>query len=90
VTSANAAKIFGLWPHKGAIAVGSDADLTLVDLGRRRVVRAEELETSADFTPFEGLELKGWPVLALVRGVVTMRDGASTDATPGRYLFREE
>lgn len=89
VTSSNAARIFGLWPRKGAIAVGSDADLTLVDLDRRRVVRADQLETSADFTPYEGMELKGWPVLALLRGHVIMRDGASTDEAAGRYLWRE-
>jgi dihydropyrimidinase len=89
VTSTNAARIFGLWPRKGAVAVGFDADLTLVDLKKRRVVRADELETSADFTPFEGIELKGWPVLALLRGEVVMRDGASTDATPGKYVWRK-
>jgi dihydropyrimidinase len=88
VTSTNAARIFGLWPRKGAVAIGFDADLTLVDLNKRRVVRAEELETSADFTPFEGMELKGWPVLALLRGHVIMRDGASTSETPGQYLWR--
>ena len=89
VTSTNAARIFGLWPRKGAIAVGSDADLTLVDLGRRRVVDPDQLESSADFSPWEGIELEGWPVLALLRGVTIMRDGAATGATPGSYLFRE-
>jgi dihydropyrimidinase len=88
VTSTNAARIFGL-ARKGAIAPGFDGDLTLVDLGKRKVVRADELETMSDFTPFEGMELRGWPVLALLRGRVIMRDGRSTDETPGRYLFRE-
>jgi dihydropyrimidinase len=90
VTSTNAARIFGLWPRKGRVAVGADADLTVVDLERRRTVRADELETSADFTPWEGTELKGWPVMALLRGTVTMRDGRATGETPGRYLRREE
>lgn len=89
VTSANAARAFGLWPRKGAVAVGFDADLTLVDLGRRRVVRAAELETSADFTPYEGMALRGWPVLALLRGGVIMRDGRPTGAPAGQYLWRE-
>jgi dihydroorotase-like cyclic amidohydrolase len=89
VTSANAARAFRLWPRKGAIAVGADADLTLVDLGKRRVVHADELESSADFTPWEGVELKGWPVLALLRGTVIMRDGRSEDVSVGRYLHRE-
>ena len=88
VASTNAARIFGL-ARKGSIAPGFDGDLTLVDLGKRRVVQADDLETMSDFTPFEGMELAGWPVLALLRGTVIMRDGRSTDATVGRYLFRE-
>jgi len=88
VTSTNAARIFGL-RSKGSLEPGFDADITVVDLEKRKVVRARELATSADFTPFEGMELKGWPVLAMLRGRVTMRDGRSTDETPGRYLRRE-
>ena len=88
VTSTNAARIFGM-RSKGSLEPGFDADLTLVDLQKRKAVRASELATSADFTPFEGTELKGWPVLALLRGHVTMRDGRATDETPGRYLRRE-
>jgi len=90
VTSTNAARAFGLWPRKGTVAVGFDADLTLVDLGARRVVRAEALQTSADFTPYEGMELTGWPVLALLRGRVIMRDGRPTGAPAGRYLWRDK
>ncbi len=89
VTSTNAAKAFGLWPRKGAIMVGADADLTIVDLGRRRVVHADELETSADFTPYEGMELVGWPVFALLRGQVVMRDGHPVDPPVGQYLRRD-
>ena len=88
VTSTNAARIFGL-KSKGSLEPGFDADLTLVDLQKRKVVRASDLATSADFTPFEGMELKGWPVLALLRGRVIMRDGRATDEIPGRYLRRE-
>jgi dihydropyrimidinase len=88
VASTNAARIFGL-ARKGSIAPGFDGDLTLVDLRKRKVVRADELETMSDFTPFEGMELEGWPVLALLRGSVIMRDGRATGETVGRYLFRE-
>jgi dihydropyrimidinase len=89
VTSTNAARAFGLWPRKGAIAVGCDADLTLVDLGKRRRVSAGELVTSADFTPYEGMELRGWPVLALLRGQVIMQDSRPTGRATGRYLWRD-
>lgn len=89
VTSANAARAFGLWPDKGAIAVGFDADLTLVDLERPRVVRAADLVTSADFTPYEGMELTGWPVMAILRGHVIMREGRPVGPPLGRYLGRD-
>jgi len=89
VTSGNAARAFGLWPRKGAVAVGCDADLTLVDLGKRRAVRAADLQSSADFTPYEGMELRGWPVLALLRGRVIMRDGRPEGAPAGQYLWRD-
>jgi len=88
VTSANAARAFGLWPRKGAIALGFDADLTLVDLERRRVVRAAEFVTSADFTPYEGMELTGWPVTTILRGRVIMKDGCPVGPPTGRYLER--
>jgi dihydroorotase-like cyclic amidohydrolase len=90
VTSANAARAFGLWPRKGAIAVGCDADLTLVDLGRRRVVRAADFVTSADFTPYEGMELTGWPALALLHGRVIMQDGRPVGPPAGQYLWRDK
>lgn len=89
VTSANAARAFGVWPRKGAIVVGADADLTIVDLGRRRTVHADELVTSADFTPYEGMKLTGWPVLALLRGRTIMREGRPTGPPTGRYVWRE-
>ncbi|MDP3768880.1 MAG: amidohydrolase family protein, partial [Dehalococcoidia bacterium] len=88
VTSANAARAFGLWPQKGAIALGFDADLTLADLERRRVVRAADFVTSADFTPYEGMELTGWPVLTILRGQVIMKDGQPVGRPTGRYLER--
>lgn len=88
VTSANTARVFGLWPRKGAVAVGFDADLTLVDLGRRRVVRAADFVTSGDFTPYEGMELTGWPVVTILRGRVIMKDGRPVGPPTGRYLER--
>jgi dihydroorotase-like cyclic amidohydrolase len=89
VTSGNPARAFGLWPKKGAVAPGFDADLTLVDLQRRRTVRAGEFVTSADFTPYEGMELTGWPVMALLRGRVIMKDGRPVGPPTGRYLERK-
>jgi dihydroorotase-like cyclic amidohydrolase len=80
------ARMYGLYPRKGTIAVGSDADLTLVDLSRRGPVRALEMENKVKLTPFEGTECRGWPVLTLVRGSVVMRDGKVVGA-PGHGRF---
>jgi dihydropyrimidinase len=82
------AAIFGM-PQKGRIQIGADADLTLVDLTRERVVRAEELGSYSDYSLYDGWSLKGWPVLTMVRGVTVMRDGAIAGPPGhGRYLPR--
>lgn len=83
VLSTNPARLFGLAPAKGFVAPGSDADLVLFDPEVKRVVRAEELETPVDWSPYEGMELTGWPVLTLSRGEVIARDGKCV-AEPGR------
>jgi dihydroorotase len=82
VTGEAPARRHGLYPQKGAIAVGSDADLVLVDLERRAPVRAADMENKVKLTPFDGMECRGWPVLTLVRGAVVMREGAVV-GTPG-------
>jgi len=71
----NPARAYGLWPQKGTIAVGSDADLTIVDLDEERVVTPEILNSAQDFTPFEGMRVKGWPLLTLLRGHVVFEQG---------------
>ena len=83
VLSTTPARLFGLAPAKGTLAPGSDADLVLFDPAERRVVRAAELETPVDWSPYEGMELTGWPVATLARGEVVARNGKSV-ATPGR------
>jgi dihydropyrimidinase len=74
VTSTNAAKIFGLYPRKGVIAVGSDADLTVIDTRRRRLSTADF--HVADYSPWEGWEVTGWPNVTILRGKILTRDGA--------------
>ena len=87
--SAGTARVFGLYPRKGAIAVGSDADLVLVDTQAERRVEPSALGSLADFSPFEGRTLRGWPVTTIKGGVVAAEHGAITaDAPRGRYLAR--
>jgi dihydroorotase-like cyclic amidohydrolase len=80
---------FGLYPRKGTLAVGGDADLAIVDLDRRETVSPAVLLSAQDFTPFEGMELTGWPVLTVLRGQVVYSEGRiMVQPGIGRYLRR--
>jgi dihydropyrimidinase len=74
LVSTNAAKIMGLYPRKGAIAAGSDADICVLDPADKRVIRAEDLHES-DYTPWEGRRMEAWPCLTLLRGKVVVENG---------------
>ncbi|WP_031385089.1 dihydropyrimidinase [Modicisalibacter zincidurans] len=86
LTATNPAKIYGLYPRKGTIAIGSDADLTLWDAAAKSTIRNAELHHAVDYTPYEGLELTGKPVLTLCRGRMVSRNGQPT-AAPGDGIF---
>ncbi len=75
VTSTNAAKLFGLYPRKGTIAVGSDADLALFDPDLTLTIERSMLKSNSDYSAFEGWEVTGWPVVTLRRGEVVFRNG---------------
>lgn len=75
VSSENPAKIFGLYPRKGAIQLGSDADITVIDFKKEKVIRASQMIGASDFTPFEGWQVKGGPVMTIVRGTIVAQDG---------------
>jgi dihydropyrimidinase len=86
LASTNAARLYGLYPRKGTIAVGSDADLAIWDPDREVVIRHELLHDNVDYTPYEGMTVKGWPEMTISRGEVIWRDGALVGA-PGRGQF---
>jgi dihydropyrimidinase len=89
LVSSNAAKIMGLYPRKGAVAAGSDADITILDPTRRGKVRAEDLHES-DYTPWEGHDIFAWPVTTLLRGKVMVEDGKYLGAAgDGKFLKRK-
>ena len=88
VASATPARIFGLAPRKGTIAVGSDADLAIVDLDLEQVVTPELCLSAQDHTPFAGVTVRGWPVATLVRGIPMFRDGEAAKDHVGSYLSR--
>jgi dihydropyrimidinase len=91
LTAVNSARIYNM-PRKGAISVGCDADLLIVDPNLERVVDAAVLESNADYSPYEGMAIKGWPVRTLVRGRTVMQDGRITDdarqAPQGQFVKR--
>ncbi len=75
LTSLNAAEIFGMFPRKGTIAIDSDADIVLIDLEKEQKVTPELLQSYSDYTIYDGMTLKGWPVTTIVRGEIVMEDG---------------
>ncbi len=75
VTSTNAARLFGLFPRKGTIAVGSDADITIWDPNLTRPVDSSRTQTNADYSPYEGWTVTGWPVMTISRGRVVYDHG---------------
>ncbi len=90
LTATNHAKLYGLYPRKGTIAVGSDADLALWDPNARRAISNDALHHGADYTPYEGLVVQGWPTTVILRGQVLVRDGALKGAPgAGSYLARK-
>ncbi|MDR0441877.1 MAG: dihydropyrimidinase [Treponema sp.] len=87
---ANPAKIFGIYPRKGVIAPGSDADIVVIDPEKRITLTRELMHGNADYTAYEGLEVQGWPVLTISRGEVIAREGKFTGAAGrGQFLKRE-
>jgi dihydropyrimidinase len=88
--STNAAKLFGLYPRKGAIQIGADADLVIYDPNYRGTISAETQSMNVDYSAFEGWEIEGRPSAVTVRGEVAVRDGKFVGATGrGKFLKRE-
>lgn len=91
LSSSNAAKMFGLYPQKGEIAVGSDADLVVFDPAQRVTLSTEVLHSRVDYTPYDGFEVKGYPIYTISRGEIVFERGTLTERAQegrGRYLRR--
>jgi dihydropyrimidinase len=90
LTSTNAARLFGLYPRKGTIAVGSDADLIVLDPQLRRTIDGRSMRSKAGYSVYDGREVFGWPRFTVSRGEIVLEDGQVT-AEPGRgrWLYRE-
>jgi dihydropyrimidinase len=86
ITATHAAKLFGLAPRKGTIAIGSDADIAIWDPQKRVTITQALIGDANDHTPYEGFEVTGWPVTTLVRGVPVVEDGKVV-GQPGHGQF---
>jgi dihydropyrimidinase len=86
ITATNPARIYGLYPRKGTIAVGADADIVIWDADLEVTITHDILHDAMDYTPYEGQRVKGWPVLTLSRGEVVW-DGVEARGAPGRGVF---
>lgn len=89
LTATNHAKTYGLYPKKGTVAIGGDADLTIWNPEARRRIRHADMHDGCDYSPYEGMEITGWPVTVILRGVVMVDQGEFTGAVGnGQYILR--
>ena len=89
VTSTNPAKICGMYPKKGSIAVGSDADLVIIDKDRKVTITKDLFHENVDYTSYEGIELQGYPIMTIVRGKVIVRENEFVgDEGYGEFIKR--
>jgi dihydroorotase (multifunctional complex type) len=86
VYSERPAQIYGLWPRKGRVAVGADADLVLVDPTARRTLRNEDVLSKAGWTPFAGRTVRGGVVQTYLRGTLVAEEGRAQDGRTGRLV----
>jgi dihydropyrimidinase len=80
------ARIGGMYPRKGVLAVGADADVVIFDPNARRTIRAADLHSACDYDPYEGWVVTGWPEIVVARGAIVFERG-ELRAEPGRGKF---
>jgi dihydropyrimidinase len=90
ITSTNAAKILGMYPQKGAIAVGSDADVVIFDPNLNKKITVDDLHADSDYSIWDGFQCDGYPIMTILRGKVIVRDGQLLGGPEdGRWLPRK-
>jgi dihydropyrimidinase len=90
VTATRAAQLFGLFPKKGVIALGSDADIAIWDPNKVVTITNKILHHATDYTPYEGMEVRGWPITTISRGEIVYQNGVvMSNAGRGRFISRQ-
>ncbi|MCL6271900.1 dihydropyrimidinase [Sansalvadorimonas sp. 2012CJ34-2] len=91
LVSAKPAKMFGMYPQKGVIREGADADLVLIDPAKEVTITKEKQHGNCDYTPYEGFKLQGYPVLTMLRGsILVENDQFHGEAGQGRFIRRKQ
>ena len=85
LTAAGPQRLFGI-AGKGRIAIGYDADFTIVDMAAKRTIENSWIESICGWTPYDGMQVTGWPVATLLRGQIAMREDTLSDAPTGRPM----
>lgn len=90
VCCTNPAKIFGVYPKKGTIAVGSDGDIVIIDPNKEVVFESENLHSNVDYTAYEGIKVKGYPITTILRGNIIVENGEFVgEKGIGQYVYRK-
>ena len=86
VLSENPAKVFGIYPEKGSLEVGTDADITIVDLNVKSTIKKEQLHSKSKITPFDGYNITGATVQTIVRGRTVAKNGQIVGEPGGKFI----
>lgn len=86
ILSENPAKMFGLYPEKGSLQIGTDADITIIDMDKKYTIKKEKLHSKSKVTPFDGFDIEGAPVQTIVRGRTIAKDGELVSEPVGKFI----
>ena len=91
LAATNVSKIYGLDHRKGSITEGKDADVAIWNPKAKRIIRAEDLHDNMEFTPYEGMEITGWPEIVIQRGEVVIEDNSlKANRGDGEFIHRKK
>ncbi|HLQ84132.1 MAG TPA: allantoinase AllB [Pseudogracilibacillus sp.] len=88
--SSNPAKNFGVFPNKGSLMIGTDADITIIDMDKKWTIKREDLHSKSKITAYDGFEIVGKPVQTIVRGKTIMKNGELVNTRTGRLIKRNK
>ena len=85
LTSSNPSRLFGI-KNKGFIEIGNDADFTVLDMKKENIIENTWINSKCGWTPYDGMKVKGWPIMTIIRGKMVMREGKVDQEPSGRPM----